>query len=395
MKYIARIKGIDTVIAATPDDGVEFVLEAGHYCEGLGIAIREMKKGEEAILTLSPKYAKSISSSQDASESAESVEMEVTLISWKKVEEISDDGLIIKKTLKAVEKWRKPREGSTVKIRYTARLTDGTIFDERLEGNELEFVIDEEEVIEGVDKAIMKMNEGEIAEITIGSKYAFVEETKAEKAVIPAGADVIYEVELLEITDPKNTYDMTSQEKLESCRELKEKGNKAYKEGKYIRAISKYEQALKPVEYETNFDEEIKKEAKEMKKLIWLNLAAVSLKQGEYHKAISNCTKVLEAEPTNIKALYRRSQAFMFRNDFIESERDIKLAHSLDSANRDVVAQYKKLKQYMKSSNQKDAAMYSNMFKKLAVAKDPEPVATKEEEEPQRGNLDEPGPSGS
>lgn len=393
VKYIARIKGIDTVIAATPDEGVEFVLEAGHYCEGLGIAVREMKKGEEAILTLSPKYAKSISSSQTASESAEPVEMEVTLVSWKKVEEISDDGLIVKKTLKAVEKWRKPREGSTVKIRYTARLTDGTVFDERLEGNELEFVTDEEEVIEGVDKAIMKMNEGEIAEIFIGSKYAFVEEIKAEKAVVPAGADVIYEVELLEITDPKNTYDMTSQEKLESCQALKEKGNKAYKEGKYIRAISKYEQALKPVEYETNFDEEIKKEAKEMKKVIWLNIAAVALKQAEYHKAISNCNKVLEAEPTNIKALYRRSQAFMYRNDFIESERDIKLAHSLDSANRDVVTQYKKLKQYMKSSNQKDAAMYSNMFKKLAVMKDPEPVVTKEQ--PQRGDPDEPGPSGS
>eukprot|EP00210_Caulerpa_lentillifera_P001231 g1187.t1 len=392
VKYTARLKEMGTVIASTPDEGVEFVLEDGHFCMGLGIAVREMKKGEEAIVTLSPKYAKCINSPHEPSAEAESVELELTLVSWKKVEEISSDGLIIKKTLKSIDKWRKPREGSVVKIRYTARLTDGTVFDERLEGNELEFMIDEEQVIEGLDKAIMKMNEGETAEITIGSKYAFVEETQAEKAVIPAGADVIYEVELIDVKDPKNTYEMSSEEKLESCQELKEKGNKAYKEGKYIRAISKYEQALKPIEYDTNFDEDTKKQAKEMKKVIWLNIAAVSLKQGEYSKALSNCNKVLEAEPNNIKALYRRSQAFMYRSDFIEAERDIKLAHSLDSANRDVVAQYKKLKQYMKSSNQKDAEMYSNMFKKLAVMKDPESVpVTKEVER----DLDEPGPSGS
>ena len=71
------------------------------------------------------------------------LEIELTLVSWKKVEEISDDGLIVKKTLKSAEGWDKPKEGATVKIRCTGRLTDGTIFEEHGEGNELTVVLDE------------------------------------------------------------------------------------------------------------------------------------------------------------------------------------------------------------------------------------------------------------
>ena len=75
--------------------------------------------------------------------SQSSLEIELTLVSWKKVEFISDDNLIVKKTLKKSSGWDKPKEGATVKIRYTARLTDGTIFEQCLEGKELEFVVDE------------------------------------------------------------------------------------------------------------------------------------------------------------------------------------------------------------------------------------------------------------
>lgn len=59
------------------------------------------------------------------------------------METISDDGLVMLKILKKADSYDRPKEGATVKIRYTAKLTDGTIFDERTEGNELEIVLDE------------------------------------------------------------------------------------------------------------------------------------------------------------------------------------------------------------------------------------------------------------
>lgn len=339
-----------------------------------------------------------------------SLEIELTLVSWKKVEDISDDGLIVKKTLKKVDGWEKPREGATVMVRYTAKLTDGTVFEERLEGNERVFVTDEgailkgyvvncmfcdlEEVIEGLDKAIMRMNKGETAEIKIASKYAFVEETKFEKATVPAGADVVYELELVDVGNPENHYDLTVPQKIELARTCKEKGNKAYKEGKYVRAVSKYEAAIRPIEYDNNFDEALKKEANEMKRTIWLNIAAVSLKQDEYLKVITNCGKVLDADPNNVKALFRRSQAYMHRADYIEAERDIKLAHNLAPGNRDVIAQYKKLRQCMKSSSKKEAEIYATMFKKLAEDKEPETEESRPADEESADPEMEAGPSG-
>ena len=38
---------------------------------------------------------------------------------------------------------QKPNAGAKVKLRYAARLVDGTVFDEREEGNELEAVMEE------------------------------------------------------------------------------------------------------------------------------------------------------------------------------------------------------------------------------------------------------------
>lgn len=81
--------------------------------------------------------------SEEDAASQSALEIELTLVSWKKVQEISDDGLVVKKTLKKGTGWDSPQSDANVKIRYTARLTDGTIFDERLEGNEFSFVLDE------------------------------------------------------------------------------------------------------------------------------------------------------------------------------------------------------------------------------------------------------------
>lgn len=55
-----------------------------------------------------------------------------------------------------------------------------------------------EQVIEGLDRAVMSMKKGEIALVTIPPEYAFsFTESKQELAVVPANSTVIYEVELV------------------------------------------------------------------------------------------------------------------------------------------------------------------------------------------------------
>ena len=61
-----------------------------------------------------------------------------------------------------------------------------------------EFKTDEEQVIEGIDKAVLSMKKGEVAFVTIGPEHAFGSgETKQDLAVVPPNTTVYYDVELV------------------------------------------------------------------------------------------------------------------------------------------------------------------------------------------------------
>ena len=63
--------------------------------------------------------------------------------------------------------------GNTVKVDYTGRLNDGTVFDSS-EGREpLEFTLGEGQVIPGFDQGVMGMETGETKTITIPSEDAY------------------------------------------------------------------------------------------------------------------------------------------------------------------------------------------------------------------------------
>lgn len=69
-----------------------------------------------------------------------------------------------------------------------------------------EFKTDEEQVIEGLDKAVLSMKKGEVALVTIPPDHAFgSDETKQVLAVVPANSTVYYELELVsfdKVTEP-------------------------------------------------------------------------------------------------------------------------------------------------------------------------------------------------
>jgi FKBP-type peptidyl-prolyl cis-trans isomerase len=57
-----------------------------------------------------------------------------------------------------------------------------------------------EQVIDGLDKAVMTMKKGEVALLTIGPEYAFgSSESRQELAVVPPNSTLYYEVELVSV----------------------------------------------------------------------------------------------------------------------------------------------------------------------------------------------------
>lgn len=98
-----------------------------------------------------------------------------------------------------------------------------------------------------------------------------------------------------------------------------------------------------------------------------LNNAACKLKLKDYKQAEKLCTKVLDLDGRNVKALYRRAQAYIQMADLDLAEFDIKKALEIDPDNRDVKLEYKTLKEKVKEYNKKEAKFYGNMFAKMSM----------------------------
>ncbi|XP_038899656.1 peptidyl-prolyl cis-trans isomerase FKBP62-like [Benincasa hispida] len=355
-------------------DGVEFTIGDGYFCPALAKAVKTMKIGEKALLTVKPQYGfgekgKPASSNEGAVPPNASLDITLELVSWKTVSEVTPDKKVIKKILKEGEGYEKPNDGSIVKVKLIGKLGDGKIFLRKGhdDGEEpLEFKTDEEQVIDGLDKAVVTMKKGEIALLTIAPEYAFgSSESQQDLAVVPPNSTVYYEVELVAFDKEKESWEMNNQEKVEAAGKKKEEGNVLFKSGKFARASKRYEKAVKFIEYDSSFSEEEKKQAKALKVACNLNNAACKLKLKLYNEAEKLCTKVLELESSNVKALYRRAQAYIELADLDLAEFDIKKALDIDPNNRDVKLEYKTLKEKVKEYNKKDAKFYGNMFAKM------------------------------
>lgn len=372
VKYEAKLED-GTLVAKSPEKGVEFYVNDGHFCPAIAKAVKTMKRRENVILTIKPTYAFG-EQGKDAEEGFSAIPpnatitMSLELVSFKAVKEVTEDKKIIKKILKEADGYEKPSDGTVVQIRYTAKLQDGTIFEKKgYEGEEpFQFVVDEEQVIAGLDKAVETMKIGEVALITIGPEYGFGNiETQRDLAVIPPNSILIYEVEMVSFTKEKESWDMNTTEKIEASREKKEQGNSLFKVGKYQRAAKKYDKAAKYIEHDNSFSAEEKKQSKVLKVSCNLNHAACCLKLKDFKEAVKLCSKVLELESQNVKALYRRAQAYIETADLDLAEFDIKRALEIEPQNREVRLEYKILKQKQIEYNKKDAKLYGNMFARL------------------------------
>ncbi len=63
--------------------------------------------------------------------------------------------------------------GDTVKVHYTGRLDDGTVFDASVEGDPLQFTIGSGQIIPGFEQAVVGMNPGESKTVKIPAEEAY------------------------------------------------------------------------------------------------------------------------------------------------------------------------------------------------------------------------------
>ncbi|KAL5188066.1 Peptidyl-prolyl cis-trans isomerase FKBP65 [Glycine soja] len=476
VKFEARLED-GTVISKS--DGVEFTVEEGYFCPALAKAVKTMKKGEKVLLNVKPQYAfgesgRPASGDEGAVPPNAYLQLDLELVSWKTVSDITKDRKVLKKTLKEGEGYERPNDGAVVQVKLIGKLQDGTVFVKKgyVDEQPFEFKIDEEQVIDGLDQAVKNMKKGEIALLIIQPEYAFGPSgSSQELANVPPNSTVYYEVELLSFVKEKESWDLNTQEKIEAAGKKKEEGNAFFKVGKYERASKRYEKAIKFVEYDSSFSDEEKQQTKALKITCNLNNAACKLKLKDYKQAEKMCTKpapttsaayhhyvvkistttpstessqqpaapnfpqtqgpppptkhrapsspsklhhhsppqpkhlsahiktlvlpftltsfgiriaphVLELDSRNVKALYRRAQAYLHLVDLDLAEMDIKKALEIEPNNRDVKMEYKILKQKVREHNKKDAQFYGSIFAKMNKLEQARTATAKQEPVP-------------
>ncbi|KAF3626656.1 hypothetical protein FXO37_30262 [Capsicum annuum] len=124
--------------------------------------------------------------------------------------------------------------------------------------------------------------------------------------------------------------------------------------------------ALKFIQFDHSFNSDERCRANALRLSCYLNNAACKLKVGEHQEASKMCSKVIEYDPCNVKALFRRAQAYLRINELEKAEIDIKKALQVDPNNRDVKVIYKEMKNKQKQYAQHEVKIFSTMLSRLA-----------------------------
>ena len=67
----------------------------------------------------------------------------------------------------------KAKDGDTVKVNYTGKLKDGTVFDKNEKDNPLQFTIGSGQIIKGFNDAVINMETGEKKTVEISQDMAY------------------------------------------------------------------------------------------------------------------------------------------------------------------------------------------------------------------------------
>merc|ERR1719352_2181754 len=126
----------------------------------------------------------------------------------------------------------------------------------------------------------------------------------------------------------KEPEEMTIIERSAFAAKCKDIGNRGFKEGDWAYAVLAYQEGIRYLQwqpctkdgqempgYDHGGEEQVTSDMK-LACMLFTNLAAPQLKMGEAREAMVSCSRALDFDPSNIKALYRMGQAQLALGDY-------------------------------------------------------------------------------
>ncbi|KIP04828.1 hypothetical protein PHLGIDRAFT_36734 [Phlebiopsis gigantea 11061_1 CR5-6] len=157
---------------------------------------------------------------------------------------------------------------------------------------------------------------------------------------------------------------------LRVAQEIREAGNKLFKEGKADQALAKYQKAIRYLDVHPVLPQDAPPELQDSYSALLapllLNSALAAVRTGQAKIAIDSATRALERLELNnadkAKALYRRSLGRTALKDDDDAERDLVQAHELVKEDAAIIAELEKVRARKKEKRDKEKKAFKKLF---------------------------------
>ncbi|KAF8499474.1 peptidyl-prolyl cis-trans isomerase [Hysterangium stoloniferum] len=160
---------------------------------------------------------------------------------------------------------------------------------------------------------------------------------------------------------------------LSIAKEIREIGNKLFKEGKAVEALSKYQKSIRYLDVHPVMPDgsspELEESYKTLLAPLLLNSALAALKvpsPANYTLAVQNTTRALDrlqlSDADKAKALYRRALAYGGMKSDDEAQADLTQASHLVKGDAIILAELEKVKQRKKAAREKEKKAFKGLF---------------------------------
>ena len=141
-----------------------------------------------------------------------------------------------------------------------------------------------------------------------------------------------------------------------------------------------------------NVSEEQKSEIRELSKAVFLNMAVCHIKVDKPDRAIEDCNNVCEAasyplfklthtwvqalalDPQNVKAFFRRGQAYLMKQDVDRAGEDLNRAAKMAPGDKSIQQELRKQKQMEATQTAKQRKAFAGIFDKMSQEDTNEPT---------------------
>ncbi|XP_069446429.1 peptidyl-prolyl cis-trans isomerase FKBP8 isoform X1 [Ovis canadensis] len=275
--------------------------------------------------------------------------------------DILGNGLLRKKTLvPGPPGSSRPTKGQVVTVRLQTSLENGTRVQEE---PELVFTLGDCDVIQALDLSVPLMDVGETAMVTADSKYCYGPQG-SRSPYIPPHAALCLEVTLKTAVDGPDLEMLTGQERVALANRKRECGNAHYQRADFVLAANSYDLAIKAITSSAKVDMTFEEEEQllQLKVKCLNNLAASQLKLDHYRAALRSCSLVLEHQPDNIKALFRKGKVLAQQGEYSEAIPILRAALKLEPSNKTIHAELSKLVKKHAAQRSTETALYRKML---------------------------------